>query len=180
MALQATPYKVELNLTDLDRGVYENLRFTVARHPSETEERLAVRLIAYALWYSESLAFGRGLSDVDEPALWEKSLDDRVLHWIEVGQPDAERITWCSRRTERFSLVAYGSLRVWQGKVLDSVRGLKNLNVVAVGQEALEALAADLPRSLSWSVMISEGSLFITDERGQHEIPLGWLAGERG
>ncbi|MBU3057661.1 YaeQ family protein [Pseudomonas indica] len=180
MALQATPYKVELNLTDLDRGVYENLRFTVARHPSETEERLAVRLIAYALWYSESLAFGRGLSDVDEPALWEKSLDDRVLHWIEVGQPDAERITWCSRRTERFSLVAYGSLRVWQGKVLDSVRGLKNLNVVAVGQEALEALAADLPRSLSWSVMISEGSLFITDERGQHEIPLEWLAGERG
>ena len=180
MALQATPYKVELNLTDLDRGVYENLRFTVARHPSETEERLAVRLIAYALWYSESLAFGRGLSDVDEPALWEKSLDDRILHWIEVGQPDAERITWCSRRDERFSLVAYGSLRVWQGKVLDSVRGLKNLNVVAVGQEALEALAADLPRSLGWSVMISEGSLFITDERGQHEIPLEWLAGERG
>ncbi|WP_165678814.1 YaeQ family protein, partial [Metapseudomonas otitidis] len=117
MALQATPYKVELNLTDLDRGVYETLRFTVARHPSETEERLAVRLIAYGLWYHEQLAFGRGLSDVDEPALWEKSLDDRVLHWIEVGQPDAERITWCSRRCERFSLLAYGSLRVWQTKV---------------------------------------------------------------
>ncbi|MCO6057038.1 YaeQ family protein [Pseudomonas sp. MOB-449] len=179
MALQATPYKVELNLTDLDRSVYENLRFTVAKHPSETEERLAVRLIAYALWYHEQLAFGRGLSDVDEPALWEKSLDDRVLHWIEVGQPDAERITWCSRRTERFSLVAYGNLRVWQTKVLDGVRSLKNINVVAVGQEALEELARDLPRSISWSVMFSDGSLFITDERGQHEIPLEWLAGER-
>ncbi|MFZ6045107.1 YaeQ family protein [Pseudomonas sp. CR3202] len=179
MALQATPYKVELNLTDLDRSVYENLRFTVAKHPSETEERLAVRLIAYALWYHEQLAFGRGLSDVDEPALWEKSLDDRVLHWIEVGQPDAERITWCSRRTERFSLVAYGNLRVWQNKVLDSVRNLKNINVVAVQQEALEELARDLPRSVSWSVMISDGTLFITDERGQHEIPLEWLAGER-
>ncbi|MNQ68918.1 YaeQ protein [compost metagenome] len=179
MALQATPYKVELNLTDLDRSVYENLRFTVAKHPSETEERLAVRLIAYVLWYHEQLAFGRGLSDVDEPALWEKSLDDRVLHWIEVGQPDAERITWCSRRTERFSLVTYGNLRVWQTKVLDSVRTLKNINVVAVQQEALEELARDLPRSVSWSVMISDGSLFITDERGQHEIPLEWLAGER-
>lgn len=123
MALQATPYKVELNLTDLDRGVYENLRFTVARHPSETEERLGVRLIAYALWYSEQLAFGRGLSDVDEPALWEKSLDGRVLHWIEVGQPDAERVTWCSRRAERVSLLAYGNLRVWQGKVVEAVRG---------------------------------------------------------
>ncbi len=179
MALQATPYKVELNLTDLDRNVYENLRFTVARHPSETEERLAVRLIAYALWYHEQLAFGRGLSDVDEPALWEKSLDDRVLHWIEVGQPDAERITWCSRRTEKFSLLAYGNLRVWQSKVLDGVRGLKNINVVGVDQEALENLARDLPRSLSWSVMISDGLLYVTDERGQHEVPLEWLVGER-
>ena len=179
MALQATPYKVELNLTDIDRNVYENLRFTVAKHPSETEERLAVRLIAYALWYHEQLAFGRGLSDVDEPALWEKSLDDRVLHWIEVGQPDAERITWCSRRTERFSLVAYGNLRVWQNKVLDSVRSLKNINVVGIDQEALENLARDLPRSISWSVMISDGLLYVTDERGQHEIPLEWLHGER-
>ena len=179
MALQATPYKVELNLTDLDRGVYENRRFTVAKHPSETEERMAVRLIAYALFYNEQLAFGRGLSDVDEPALWEKSLDDRVLHWIEVGQPDAERITWCSRRTEKFSLVAYGNLRVWQNKVLDSVRSLKNINVVGVNQEALENLARDLPRSVSWSVMISDGHLYVTDERGQHEIPLEWLAGER-
>lgn len=179
MALQATPYKVELNLTDLDRSVYENLRFTVARHPSETEERLCARLIAYALFYHEQLAFGRGLSDVDEPALWEKSLDDRVLHWIEVGQPDAERITWCSRRTEKFSLVAYGNLRVWQTKVLDTVRGLKNINVVGVGQEGLAELARDLPRSIGWSVMVSDGELFVTDERGQHEIQLEWLAGGR-
>ena len=61
MALSATPYKVDVNLTDLDRSVYETLRFTVARHPSETEERLCARLIAYLLWYSESLGFGRGL-----------------------------------------------------------------------------------------------------------------------
>ena len=179
MALQATPYKVELNLTDIDRSIYENLRFTVAKHPSETEERLVVRLIAYALFYHEQLAFGRGLSDVDEPALWEKSLDDRVLHWIEVGQPDADRITWCSRRTEKFSLVAYGNLRVWQTKVLDTVRSLKNINVVGIEQEALADLARDLPRSISWSVMISDGELFVTDERGQHEIRLEWLAGAR-
>ncbi|MCQ4273633.1 YaeQ family protein [Pseudomonas kuykendallii] len=179
MALQATTYKVEINLTDLDRSVYDTARFTVARHPSETEERLVVRLIAYLLWYGELLSFGRGLSDVDEPALWEKSLDDRVLHWIEVGQPDAERITWCSRRAERFSLVAYGNLRVWQSKVLDGVRSLKNINVVALPQEALETVARDLPRSINWAVMISEGTLFITDENGQHELQLEWLAGER-
>ena len=179
MAQPSTTYKFELNLTDLDRNVYESVKQTIARHPSETEERMAVRLLAYALWYNENLSFGRGLSDVDEPALWEKSLDDRVLHWIEVGQPDAERITWCSRRTEKFSLVAYGNLRVWQGKCLDPVRSLKNINVVALDQEALADLALDMPRSLSWSVMISDGELFVTDERGQHEIPLEWLAGQR-
>jgi len=102
-----------------------------------------------------------------------------VLHWIEVGQPDSERITWCSRRTEKFSLVAYGNLRVWQSKCLDPVRSLKNINVVSLGQEALAELSQDLPRSLSWSVMISDGELFVTDERGQHEIPVEWLAGER-
>lgn len=179
MALPSTTYKIELNLTDMDRSVYENLRFTVARHPSETEERLAARLIAYCLFYHEQLAFGRGLSDVDEPALWEKSLDDRVLHWIEVGQPDAERITWCSRRAERFTLLAYGNLRVWQGRVLEPLRTLKNIHVLAVDQEALANLAQDLPRALSWSVMISDGELFVTDERGQHEIPLQWLVGQR-
>jgi uncharacterized protein YaeQ len=180
MALQSTPYKVELNLTDLDRGVYQNLRFTVAKHPSETEERLAVRLLAYALWYDEQVAFGRGLSDVDEPALWEKSLDDRVLHWIEVGQPDADRMTWCSRRAERVSVLAYGSLRVWQDKVVGAVKSLKNLNIAALPQEPLAELSRDLPRSLSWSVMISEGTLFVTDERGQHELAVEWLLGERG
>ena len=136
-----------------------------------------MRLIGYALFYDEQVTFGRGLSDVDEPALWEKSLDGRVLHWIEVGQPDADRITWCSRRTEKFTLLAYGNLRVWQTKVLDGVRSLKNINVVGIDQEALAALALDIPRSLNWSVMISEGELFVTDERGQHEIPLQWLAG---
>lgn len=72
MAQPSTTYKFELNLTDLDRGVYESVKQTIARHPSETEERMTVRLLAYAFWYNEQLAFGRGLSDVDEPALWEK------------------------------------------------------------------------------------------------------------
>ncbi|MBD1553670.1 YaeQ family protein [Pseudomonas typographi] len=180
MAQPSTPYKFELNLTDTDRGVYQSLRTTIARHPSETEERMAVRLLAYALWYNEQLAFGRGLSDVDEPALWEKSLDDRVLHWIEVGQPDLDRLTWCSRRAERTSLLAYGSLRVWQGKVADAARHLKNLHIAAVPQEVLAVLASHMPRTIQWDVMISDGAVFVTDDRGQHEVQLQWLLGERG
>ncbi|QJQ95963.1 MULTISPECIES: YaeQ family protein [Halomonadaceae] len=179
MALSATPYKVELNLTDLDRGVYDTQRFTVARHPSETEQRLSARLLAHALWYSESLAFGRGLSDVDEPALWEKSLDGRVLHWIEVGLPDAERLTWCSRRAERVSLLAYGRVGVWESRVLPAVSTLKNLHIASLPEAPLAELARDLPRTINWSVMISEGTLFITDAQGQHELQPEWLMGER-
>ncbi len=180
MALQATPYKVELNLTDMDRNVYDSLRFSMARHPSETAERLLSRLLARALWHAEHIEFGRGLSNVDEPAVWEKSLDGRILHWIEVGQPTAERMTWCSRRAARLSVLAYGSLRTWVSKELDQVRSLKNLNVLAISQESLTNLAEDLPRTINWSVMISDGDVFITDERGQHSIELEWLHGERG
>ncbi|MCB8887706.1 YaeQ family protein [Vreelandella malpeensis] len=179
MALSATPYKVDVNLTDLDRNVYETLRFTVARHPSETEERLCARLLAFVLWYSEALAFGRGLSDVDEPALWEKSLDGRVLHWIEVGLPDADRLTWCSRRAERVSLLAYGRTDIWEAKVLPAVASLKNLHVASLPQAALETVAQDLPRAIEWAIMISDGALFVTDERGQHEITPHWLKLER-
>ncbi|RHW19833.1 YaeQ family protein [Pseudomonas jilinensis] len=179
MALQATPYKINLNLSDTDRGVYENLRMTVARHPSETEQRLTVRILAYALWYNEALSFGRGLSDTDEPALWEKSLDGRVMHWIEVGLPDADRLTWCSRRAERVSLLAYGNTRVWAGKVGSAAAMLKNLSIAVVEQEPLEALATDLPRSIDWGVMISDGVIYVSDAQAQHELSLEWLQGER-
>ena len=92
MALQATPYKISLDISDTDRGVYESVKFTVARHPSETEIRLASRILAYALFYHPQLAFGRGLSDSDEAALWQIDLTGALEHWIDVGQPDAERI----------------------------------------------------------------------------------------
>jgi uncharacterized protein YaeQ len=180
MALSATLYKVELDLSDLDRGLYENPRFSVARHPSETTERLVVRILAHALWFAPGLAFGRGLSESDDPALSLSSLDGRVLHWIEVGQPDAERLVRCSRRAERLSLLAYGNLRVWAPKLLPLVEGVANLEIVAVEQAALEQLATELPRNLHWGVMISENSLFVTDARGQHEVPLTWLRGQRG
>lgn len=179
MALQSIPCKVHLNITDTDRGVYEDLRITVARHPSETGQRLASRILAYALWYQERLAFGRGLSEVDEPALWHKSLDDRVEHWIEVGQPDADRLTWCSRRAERVSLLAYGSTRVWAGKVVPAVANLKNVNIAALPQEPLDALASELGRTIEWGVMIADGVLYVSDADTQHEFVLEWLMGER-
>ena len=84
------------------------------------------------------------------------------------------------RRTERTSLLAYGSLRVWQTRVLDAVKNLKNLNIAGVPQDVLETLAKDMPRVIKWDVMISEGTIFVTDDRGQHEVQLEWLLGDRG
>ncbi len=104
MALSATPYKVDVNLTDLDRSVFETLRFTVARHPSETEERLCARLIAYVLWYSESLAFGRGVigcrrtppyGEKKKPGMTECCTGSRSVY------PTPSVLIWCSRRAER-------------------------------------------------------------------------------
>ncbi|QKT04223.1 YaeQ family protein [Ectothiorhodospiraceae bacterium 2226] len=179
MALSATTYKVELDLSDLDRGVFEAPRFTLARHPSETVERLVVRILAYALWYEPQLAFGRDLSDNTEPALVHVGLDGRLLHGIEVGQPDAERLVRSARRAERLSLLAYGNVRVWASRTLPLLEGVSNLAVAAVEADALADLARDLPRNLRWGVMISENSLFVTDARGQHEVPLEWLRGQR-
>lgn len=179
MALRATPYKVHLELSDTDRGIYESLRMTVARHPSETEERLTSRILAYALWYQESLAFGRGLSEVDEPALWVKSLDEQILHWIEVGRPASDRLTWCGRRFPRVSLLAYGSNRVWASNVLPAVAGLESVSIAELPQEPLDALAQNLPRAISWGVMITDDVLYISDSDQQHELPLTWLKGAR-
>ena len=179
MAQSSTTYKFELNLTDLDRSLYKSVKQTIARHPSETEERMTVRLLAYAIWYNDQLEFASSLSDVGEPSLWGKSMDDRVLHWIEVGQPDSDRLTWCSRRTQRTSLLAYGRLRVWGVKVVPVAKKLKNVHIASVPQEVLEILAKGIPRVIKWDVMISEGTIFVTNDCGQHELQLEWLVGER-
>lgn len=93
---------------------------------------------------------------MDEPALWQKSLDDRIEHWIDVGQPDADRLIAGSRRGERCSLLVYGNNRVWAGRILPDVAQQRNLNIAVLPQEPLDALARDLPRNFDWSVMISE------------------------
>lgn len=175
MAQTATPYKVTLDLSDLERNIYEHLRFTVARHPSETAERLTARVLAYALFYHQDLQFGRGLSEAEEPALWQKSLDGQILHWIDLGQPEAERLIWSTRRAKHCTLLTYGNTSVWESRVLEGVKHLNNLNVLHLDKVILSFLATDLARTLEWSLLISEGSLFVSDARGQHELPLRWL-----
>jgi len=162
MAQPSTIYRVGIQLSDIDRALYESLQITVARHPSETEERLLARILAYALYYEPELTFTRGVGAGDEPDLWSKGPDGRVRYWIEVGLPDAERLVKASRHSEQVVLCAFGSsLPVWEKQQLPKLAGISNLTVVSLDQAFLGRLTEHLQRSISWSLTVTEGSLYL-------------------
>jgi uncharacterized protein YaeQ len=162
MALPSTVYKATIQLSDLDRGVYTTLQSTLARHPSETAERLVARLLAYCLFYEEELAFTKGVSAGDEPDLWSKAPDGRVALWVEVGLPDAERLLKAARHAERVGLVACGTgLVTWQRQHLDKLRRSRAVTVIGLDQRFLECLVERLERSVVWSVTITEGNVYL-------------------
>lgn len=163
MALPATIYKATINLSDIDRGVYETLTATVAQHPSETEERLVARLLAYALFYEDGLSFTKGLCAADEPEIWAKSGDGRVQVWVEVGLPDSERIIKASRHSEQVALLACGrALANWEQQHLPKLTNLVNLTIITIDQPFLSNVVQRLARSLAWSITITEGVCYLT------------------
>lgn len=162
MALPSTIYKATIQLSDLDRGVYETLQATVARHPSETEERLVARLLAYCLFYEDGLVFTRGVCAGDEPDLWSRGGDARVVSWVEVGLPDAERLLKASRHAERVGLLACGSaLASWERQQLDKLLRSRTVRVIAIEQPFLDQLVGRLERGINWVVTITEGVLYL-------------------
>lgn len=104
MALTSTIYNFDVELADVDRGVYETLAIRAALHPSETEDSLLTRLLAYCLEYEEDIAFSKGLSDGDEPALWVREPDGRIKAWIEIGAPDAARLHKAAKTADRVAV----------------------------------------------------------------------------
>lgn len=162
MALPSTVYKATIQLSDVDRGIYETLQATVAQHPSETAERLVARLLAYAIFQEEELSFTKGISATDEPDLWVKGGDGRVLLWGEVGLPDAERIIKAARHAERVALLACGkTLFTWEQLQLPKLEKVANLTVITVDQAFIARLTSLLGRSIAWSLTITEGSLYL-------------------
>ena len=162
MALPSTIYRVTIQLSDIDRGVYESLQTTVARHPSETEERLVAKLLAYALFYEPDLAFAKGVGAGDEPDLWLKGPDGRVLLWVEAGLPESDRLIKAGRHAERVALVACGrTLLLWDQQHLPKLAGVSNLTVLRFDQDFINRLVATLGRSINWSVTVTDGNLYI-------------------
>jgi uncharacterized protein YaeQ len=163
MALPATVYKATIQLTDVDRGMYETLSATVAQHPSETGERLVARLLAFAIFYDEELSFTKGICAADEPDLWIKGGDGRVSFWIEVGLPDAERLIKASRHAQRVALLASGrTFASWEQQAITKLAKVANLTVIAMDQLFISRAASLLERAIVWSLTITEGTCYLT------------------
>ena len=164
MALKATIFKVGLNIADVDRGVYLDTNLTLARHPSETDQRLIVRLLAWALNADEYLSFTKGLCADDEPELWLKNLHGGIEHWIDVGLPDERRLKKACYRSELVSLYTYGGRNVdlwWQSN--EALLGKHdNLRIVDFIEEELIPVVALAERNMQWQITISEGQVFIS------------------
>ena len=157
MALKSTVYKADLHIADMDRQYYQQHSLTLARHPSETEERLMVRLLAFALYATERLEFGQGLSTDDEPDLWLKDLTGAIELWIDVGLPDERQIRKACGRAERVVLLTYGgrSAELWWEQNRSKLERQQNLSVIDLpNTEALAGLAA---RGMQVSCNVQDG-----------------------
>lgn len=180
MALPSTIYRVSIQLSDIDRNVYETLQATVARHPSETEERLVARLLAFSLFFEPDLGFTKGISAVEEPDLWLKGPDDRVLLWVEVGIPESDRLIKASRHSERVALVAYGKTFLnWEQQHLPKLLGVPNLTIISFTQPFINSLTAKLDRSIQWEITVNDGTLYINVGGETFEAVLDVRVGER-
>ena len=159
MAPKATIYKAELQISDMDRGHYATHALTLARHPSETDERLMVRLLAFALHAGERLEFGRGLGTADEPDVWRKSLSGDLELWLDLGQPDEQRIRKAFGRARQVVVVTYSgrSADIWWEKIAAGLQRSKNLTVIDIPAPTVQALATLAERNMQLQCLIQDG-----------------------
>jgi uncharacterized protein YaeQ len=178
MALKSTIYKAQLQIADMDRGVYADPQLTLALHPSETEERMMVRLLAYALFMPKddqrgTLQFARGLSDTDEPDLWLHDLSGQLVHWIEVGHPDERRMQRAASRADRATFIAYAqSTPVWWAGVKNKLTRTTRLEVWQLPADQSQALAALAQRSMQLQVQVQDGTVWCSSGEASVELRL--------
>lgn len=172
MALSATIYKADLSVSDMDRGYYAAHNLTIACHPSETTERMMLRLLAFAIYASEGLKFTRGISSEDEPDIWEHHDHGDVKLWIELGLPDERRLRQACGKADQVVLFAYGgrALPVWWKTHAGVLRKLDKLTVLSVPEATLAALDAMAARSMQLSCTIQDGVIWLAD--GSHNLEI--------
>lgn len=165
MALRAIIYKAELQIADMDRHYYADHALTIARHPSETDERMMARVLAYALYAQDGIAFTKGLFDVDEPEVWVKSLTGEITLWIDLGQPDEARIRRaCGRAGQVVVLCYHSSCDVWWKQIASKLTRFANLTVLQLPAETSQALAALAERNMRLQCMVQDGEIWINTD----------------
>ena len=171
MALKATIHKITLNIADMDRQVYSDFSLTVARHPSETDERMLLRILAFALHADERLEFGRGISTDDEPDLWLKQLNGDIELWIELGTPDESRLRKACGRANQVVLYCYGgrAVPIWWEKNAPLLLRFDNLKVLEIDADGSKQLAALAAPGIRLQVTIAEGEAYLTPEHAEDD-----------
>lgn len=170
MALKATIYKADLNIANMDDHIYADYQLTLAQHPSETIERLMVRILAYARYADEQLEFTKDLFETDEPALWQKDLTGLLEKWIEVGCPSEDKVKKASARCKRVAIVTYGSQAQdwWQKNT--KIKTLNNVEVWQLAAPTSEALEQLCERTMQLQLNIMNGEWTLLSDKGQIDI----------
>jgi uncharacterized protein YaeQ len=163
MALTSTIHVFTVRLADADRNLYETLNLRVAQHPSESAEYLVTRLLAYCLEYREGIAFSRGLSDVDEPAITVRDLTGALQAWIEVGTPEAPRLHKGSKAAPRVAVYPHRDAAPWLARLAgERIHRADAIAIHAVDRELIAALAQRLERRMEFDLSVAERTLYLT------------------
>lgn len=166
MALKATIFKADISITDMDRNYYNDHNLTIARHPSENDARMMLRIITFIVNAHERLQFTKGLSDDDEPDLWQKSFSDEIELWIELGQPSDQRIKKGCNQSQQMMIYSYAdnSFNAWWRKEKSRLQFRKNLSIFTLPQELATTLANAVQRSMQIQVTIQDRQMWLTIE----------------
>lgn len=174
MALKSTIFKATLAMADLNRHHYQTYPLTLARHPSETDERMMMRLLAFALNADASLSFCKGLSAEEEPDLWQKHLHGGIDLWIDVGQPTDKRLRQASGKSDRVRVYCYGgrSGDIWWQQIRSAAARLDNLEVFMLPAEQAAALAAMAQRTMDLQVTLEDEQIMVSDGNTSIDLQL--------
>ena len=171
MAFKPTIYKLKINLADTDRNYYDTLNLTLAQHPSETLERMMARVLAFCINAQEHLVFTKGLSAVEEPDIWARTLDDRLSLWIDVGEPTVDRIRKATRLSPAVKVYSFNSKSdTWWSQGQAKVNEL-TASVFQFKWASIQALAALVKRTMELSVTITGETAYVAAESGECEVP---------
>lgn len=174
MALKSTIFKAELQIADMDRSYYHDHSLTIARHPSENDERMMMRLLAFALHADGALAFGNKIGNDDEPDLWQRDLTGAIDVWIDVGQPDEKQVRKACGRARQVIIYCFSgrSADVWWSQVGKGLEVIRNLTVISLPAAVSPALAKMAQRSMKLQYTIQDGQVWVSDSKDTVHIDL--------